>query len=327
MLRCAACKWPKFVMFPFVKWIIQPRVASIYLRQTKTSLMYAVLTDWRSKLVSPSNIKLTQPNCCYVSSLFEGTNFGCKNDTIKLTAIQYTDTAYYTWKIYRNNTLYRTFSDSINKLWTLTIADTGRFDVELEVISNGSRSVTRQKYFLTIVDCALPLQHTNANWYFGKYAGVKFRTNAVIRDVGPSIFNTPYQINTDEGSLSISTKRGQLLFYGGNDTSSKYKFLIYGKDYKELKGSPVYGDYSSNQAGIIIPYQKDTNKYHLFTFFAPNVLSNDTNSPKFYFHSVVDMGLQSTTPGEVTNKNQILLDSLGVGIEGHKSSHQCYSQM
>jgi len=53
----------------------------------------------------------------------------------------------------------------------------------------------------------------------------------------------------------------------------------------------------------------------LFTFFAPNVLSNDTNSPKFYFHSVVDMGLQSTTPGEVTNKNQILLDSLGVGIE------------
>jgi hypothetical protein len=276
----------------------------------QTSLMHSVLENWRSTLISPSNINATAPNCCYISSAFEGSNFGCKNDSLTFTGIKYTDTAFYTWNIYRNDSLYRTYSDSIRYVWKLTIADTGRYDVELLVTDQAKTSTTFKKLFLTIVDCANPLQHTNANWYFGKYAGIKFRTSAVIRDIEPRKNINPYQINAEEGSLSMSNKRGQLLFYGGTDSSRGVKLRIYGKNYKQLIGSPIYGDYTANQAGVIIPYQKDTNKYHLFTVTGPN----NGSSYQRYYHSVVNMSLQSTTPGEVTYKNQVMLDSLGAEI-------------
>lgn len=287
----------------------------------QTSIMHAVLENWRSELSSPFNINFTKPNCCYVSSRFDGINFGCKNDSLTFTAIEYSDTAHYIWKIYKNGSVYRTFSDSIRNTWSLIITDTGRYDVGLVVNSGSRSSFTLKKFYLTIADCALPLQHTNGNWYFGKYAGIKFRTNAVIRDIGPYNFRKPYQIFTNEGSLSMSSTKGQMLFYGGSDTGyNSPRFRIYGKDYKQLVGSPIYGDYTANQAGIIIPFQKDTNKYHIFTVIGPNFKNIQSGLDNRYFHSIIDMGRKTITPGEVTTKNEILLDSIGNQIYSSSES-------
>ncbi|MHA7943319.1 hypothetical protein ACJOV8_009625 [Formosa sp. 3Alg 14/1] len=74
-------------------------------------------------------------------------------------------------------------------------------------------------------------QYEAANWYFGEYAGINF--NSSTNDV-TAILNG--QLNTKEGSSSISDANGNLLFYTDGIT-------VYNKNHDIMdNGAYLYGD-------------------------------------------------------------------------------------
>lgn len=135
-------------------------------------------------------------------------------------------------------------------------------------------------------------QSEASTWYFGYNSGIKFdlASNSVSA-------LSDGQINTYEGSASISDEFGDLLFYtDGITVWNKNHFIM-------DNGTNLYGDPSSTQSAIIVPKPNDSNIYYIFTV-------DDHNENQNHYglnYSEVDMTLDSGL-GAVTTKNVNLLN-------------------
>jgi len=107
-------------------------------------------------------------------------------------------------------------------------------------------------------------QLENANWYFGKHAGLNFESGVVALTDGEN--DTIYRAST-----TVSDGDGNLLFYSiGNDVWNRNHELM-----------PNCGSSIFAETQVIMPYPGDANKYYIFS-------ANDTDG---YFYSIVNMSL------------------------------------
>lgn len=131
-------------------------------------------------------------------------------------------------------------------------------------------------------------QGINNNWHFGDNAALDFTTNP------PSIIGSS-QMQTLEGSTSISNLNGELLFYSdGNKVWNRYDEIM-------PNGMGLLGDASSTQSAIAVPHPGDTDLYYIFTTDGRNNgLINGFN------YSIIDMSADNGT-GDIIDKNIRLL--------------------
>ena len=160
-----------------------------------------------------------------------------------------------------------------------------------------------KKYILLfiVLSSQISFAQGEANvWYFGYNAGLDFNTN-------PPTALTNGACATSEGSASISDKNGNLLFYtDGITVWNKNHFIM-------PNGSGLYGNSSSSQSGIIVPYPGTYNsslsrfdKYYIITvdYLAGSYGVN---------YSEVDMTLNGGL-GDITAIKNINLYDAGAGV-------------
>jgi hypothetical protein len=251
----------------------------------QASLMRASLELYRNKLISPQNLNGLDLDDCFASAWFDAQeNFACDSGVFTLQAVQYTGAVSYRWIIQQGNIILKdTLGGSASFSWQRLLP--GTFDVTLEITygNNDKASVTRYRC-LEIGDCGTPLASGQGNWYFGNLAGLRFTVGGAVRDFGPYINQTPFNINSNEGTISHSDKNGKLLFYGGGSFGGEFE--VYNRNYLSMPGSPVIGDGSAMQGGAVIPVPGDTQQYYLFT-----VSGLDAGSFRGLRYSVIDMAL------------------------------------
>lgn len=231
----------------------------------QAQIMQMTLEEFKPLLASPVNVNQLGLQCCYSSAWFMPDNNSlCKNeDTLTLWAYKYTG-ANYSWTIKHGNTTVFTKSDTFGFCRYPTL-DSGSYSVTLN-ITRGiyTYTETRKKVF-EIIDCGQAVHSHKGNWYFGEYAGLRFTSKGAIKDINPSIFRFPNNINTSEGTISISDSLGNLLFYGGGISDDVQGFRVYMKNYREMPGSPIMGHGSSSGGGIVMPVPGKWKQYYLFT--------------------------------------------------------------
>ena len=136
--------------------------------------------------------------------------------------------------------------------------------------------------------CQINPEAKRANhWYFGNGAGIDFSSGTAIADVTGNL-------NSWEGSASISDTNGDLLFYTNGDTVWDRTHNIM------VNGLGLFGCISSVQGVIIIPKPFSNTVFYIFTVdCAENLGIKGMN------YSIVDLSLNSGL-GVVTLKNQFL---------------------
>ncbi|MEE1898916.1 T9SS type B sorting domain-containing protein [Flavobacterium rakeshii] len=113
-----------------------------------------------------------------------------------------------------------------------------------------------------------------SNWYFARYAGLKFLEDGTVVTLLDS------QMTTYEGSSSISDFNGNLLFYtDGKSVWDKNHVIMPNADYDN--GTGLLGDPSSTQSGIIIPKKGNPNIYYVFTVDEPHDENAETYPDPF----------------------------------------------
>src|SRR5699024_5150448 len=104
------------------------------------------------------------------------------------------------------------------------------------------------------------------------------------------------QLNTNEGSASISDHEGNLLFYTDGNT-------VYNAEHQIMQnGDGLLGHESSSQSAIITPDPGDEERYYIFAVdyqFGEDGLT----------YSVVDMNLDNGLGGILSNQKNILLET------------------
>jgi len=137
-------------------------------------------------------------------------------------------------------------------------------------------------------------QGENDNWYFGDFAALNFATNPPI-----SLSNS--QMEQFEGVASVSNSNGQLLFYTNGKT-------IWGANHLPMPNTgDLTGNYSTNQAALIVAHPGNPNQYYVFTLPA-----SDEPSPGVLSYSLVDLTLNGGFGDVVANQKNIpLLDQNG----------------
>lgn len=107
-------------------------------------------------------------------------------------------------------------------------------------------------YFLIGLPKLLLAQKEGNNWYFGGNAGITF-------NAGSPVALTNGQLNTSEGSATISDKKGRLLFYTDGISVWDSTHTI------TPNGTSLKGNYSSTQSAIIVPRPDSAGFYYIFT--------------------------------------------------------------
>lgn len=126
-------------------------------------------------------------------------------------------------------------------------------------------------------------QQQAAIWYFGKNAGLDFRS-------GYPVALTDGKLDTYEGCSTISDEDGNLLFYSDGRT-------ILNRNHKTMvNGEGLLGHLSSTQSAIIIHNPYSPNIYYIFTV---------SGSDGFHY-SEINMDLENGL-GAVTNNKNVLL--------------------
>jgi gliding motility-associated-like protein len=145
-------------------------------------------------------------------------------------------------------------------------------------------------------------QGENNIWYFGTGAGIDFNGGTPVPVSGGNV-------NVIEGSASVCTKQGTMLFYSDGHT-------IWDKNNNTMpngtgilgNGPAVNGQLGSSENGVaIVPFVTDTNKYYLFTLDAFEQYSN--TYPGYLRYSVVDRSLNGGLGDVVAGQKNIVLDS------------------
>lgn len=133
-------------------------------------------------------------------------------------------------------------------------------------------------------------QNQAANWYFGLQAGINFNTNP------PSLLNNGSLLST-EGSASVSTAKGELLFYTNGQT-------IWSNNHKPmLNGTGLLGNSNTTQSAVIVPKPGSKNIYFVFTL-------DDLGGINGLSYSEVDIKANGGLGHVTANKNISLRNSL-----------------
>ena len=128
-----------------------------------------------------------------------------------------------------------------------------------------------------------------SNWYFGNFGGVKFTPNGVIPLDGSAM-------SVNEGSATISTPGGRLLFYTKGN-------IVYNRIHAKMKnGTGLFGDPECTQNAVIIPKPHNDSIFYIFTI-------DQGTSNRGLNYSVVNIHGDSGL-GEVIDKNIHLADSV-----------------
>ena len=248
--------------------------------QNQAEIMQAVLLGSRRGLIDPQNINDLALGCCHTTAFFTATNtFLCEPDTVRFTAVQQTG-ASYRWVITSGGTtvLDSTLSTHLLNYYANT---QGFYNVQLSVIKGTDTTAVIRNRFVERANCGTNLASTQGNWYFGKYAGLRFTTVGAVRDLR-AYFAPPPTINTGEGCIAQSDSNGNLMFYAGGDSARQPYFRIYkpsvGGHTQVNTSNLMKGHSSSTQGGIVLPFTNDTNKYHLVVTGGNNYQPNESSS-------------------------------------------------
>ncbi|HMN32072.1 MAG TPA: gliding motility-associated C-terminal domain-containing protein [Chitinophagaceae bacterium] len=133
-------------------------------------------------------------------------------------------------------------------------------------------------------------------WYFGINAGLDFNTTP------PSVLSNG-QIVTTEGCSSIADpSTGSLLFYTDGIT-------VWDKNHSPMPAcvaTPLNGDPSSTQSGVVVPKPGSSTLYYVFT--TPAEVGAWSGNPPTMCYSVVDISLNAGN-GDLISINTPILDS------------------
>lgn len=139
-------------------------------------------------------------------------------------------------------------------------------------------------FFLLVTINLIHAQRGN-NWVFGGKAIINFNTTPPTTGVSAMM-----QI---EGSSSISDQSGNLLFYSDG-------ISVWNAQHQVMpNGTGLFGDISSTQSSMIVPFPADNKRYYVFTMGA-------VGSPNGLCYSVVNMDLDNGK-GDVELKNVFLV--------------------
>lgn len=132
-------------------------------------------------------------------------------------------------------------------------------------------------------------QKETDHWFFGTSAGMDFTSGTPIQEVG-AVFAM------NEGSASISTSAGNLLFYTDG-------MQIWNANHTVMpNGTGLLGNVSSTQSAIIVPNPSINNQYYVFCVAA----DGDTAG---FTYSIVDMTLDGGLGDVTATKNVFVEDS------------------
>lgn len=142
--------------------------------------------------------------------------------------------------------------------------------------------------------CTGYAQNEGNIWYFGGNAGLDFNTTPPTPLTG--------SMSTYEGCASIADPlTGQCLFYTDGIT-------VWGRNHMAMPGSlttPLNGDPSSTNSGVIVPKPGSNNLYYVFTTAAQ---VGSYGFPPTMCYSLVDMNLNGGY-GDLLSINNTILDS------------------
>lgn len=150
-----------------------------------------------------------------------------------------------------------------------TFSQTGGYQITL-VSHNGICYDTSASVFIQAGRCQ---DQEAANWYFGNYAGISFNS-------GTATALTNGELWVFEGSVSMSDKSGNLLFYTDGDS-------VFNRNHVAMPNSIyLYSGGSESQAGLAVPWPGHPEKY----IFFQTAVAEDTFAFPFRY-SVIDMTL------------------------------------
>jgi gliding motility-associated-like protein len=168
---------------------------------------------------------------------------------------------------------------------TLQVDSSGCYSVEV-ILPNGCSYEDR-------TNVKICLERTNqegAKWFFGNNAGLDFSGGA------PRAI-TEGQLNTPEGTSSISNSKGKLLFYTDG-------VRVYTRNHSIMpsRGTPqdslLAGSPNSSQSALIVPQPTCRGCEYLYRIFT----TTEINGKKQLSYSTVDMRRNGGN-GEITEKN------------------------
>lgn len=129
-------------------------------------------------------------------------------------------------------------------------------------------------------------------WYFGRHAGIDFRSEQAIA-------LTDGALSTEEGSASICDAAGNLLFYTDGVT-------VYNKTHQVMpNGRNLWGSYTTTQT-LIVPKPGEDPIFYIFTASPQfdRIFGENADSVGLHY-TIVDMSLEQGM-GDVTEKNILL---------------------
>lgn len=132
-----------------------------------------------------------------------------------------------------------------------------------------------------------------SKWHFGRNAGLDFVTG------NPMSFNGG-QVNSVESCSSISTAGGFLQFYTDGET-------VFNRNNEVMaNGEGLFGNLSSTNGALIVPFPNNTQRYYIFTGEAAQNFDPEEGIVRGINYSVVDMSASGGL-GAVIEKNTNLL--------------------
>jgi gliding motility-associated-like protein len=146
--------------------------------------------------------------------------------------------------------------------------------------------------------CSLSFSQSPSDWwYFGENAGVHFTSTGPVADTNGVLY-------TFEGCASVSDAQGNLQFY----TDGTWVFNAQHDTMPD--GDSLFGNGSSTQSAVIVPYPGNSDKYYIFTVRGCTGGSTTGLLGYYFSYSIVDMTLESGLGNvEVAQKNIVLFDS------------------
>lgn len=146
-------------------------------------------------------------------------------------------------------------------------------------------------------------------WYFGRHAGLDFTSGSPAPIYGKTF--------THEGTSTISSASGALLFYIGSDTvtpppPSIYDiYNVYDASHNYMmNGTGLWGNTSTSQGPVIIPKPGACNQYMIFHVEGSTGGCQQNCS---FFYSEVDMTLNGGL-GAVTTKNNLIYSAAAPSV-------------
>jgi|GEM_PF-850545 len=283
----------------------------------QVSMMWSTLSNDRRNLVSVSNVNAQGLYCCLTATWFNVSNaFLCEPGTLTFGAIDH-DSATYRWRIYNDTVVVLDTALSVSGFsWTLSRY--GQYHVRLSIFDGHDSAVFVRTKLIELKDCGTTIPSTQGNWYFGRYAGLSFRTGGVVMDVAASK-STPRTINSTDGGISVSHNNGSLLFYAGGDSINANILQLYKLDpvllnnhIQVVPSTLLFGHQSSSQTGIVIPFTGDSTRFYLFSTGAAEVQGGcyysilDTDVPSLGVSGSINLPL-SIPSGSIDNGSGTLL--------------------